>query len=285
MSNTISFSEKSFIQNSFDVNLRVDGRGRNDFRPVEVEVGVVAQAHGSAKLVLGNTTVIVGVKIDVGTPDADFPDQGFVKVQVSCSACASPQYQGRFGEEANIELSKELERVLAPKSQKQGGGIDLSQLSIVKGQSCWIVYVDGLVLNDDGNLLDALSMAARCALATTMIPKVDIISGTGGQPDEYEVDEDPDACTTIDVSNVPIIITLSQVGKECGVDLIAYEEKCVDASIQVAVGSNGKLCGVNMDSTQGLAISDISQMIQVACVICPDIVGQLDNFIIQTMST
>ncbi len=40
-------------------------------------------------------------------------------------------------------------------------GIDLQQLSIIKGKACWTVFVDALVLNDDGNVLDALSYAAK----------------------------------------------------------------------------------------------------------------------------
>jgi hypothetical protein len=42
-------------------------------------------------------------------------------------------------------------------------GVDLQQLSIIKGKACWTVFVDALVLNDDGNVLDALSYAARWA--------------------------------------------------------------------------------------------------------------------------
>ncbi len=53
-----------------------------------------------------------------------------------------------------------------------GGGVDLSQLSIVAGKTCWVLYVDALVLNIDGNVLDALSLAAKAALADTRIPKV-----------------------------------------------------------------------------------------------------------------
>jgi exosome complex RNA-binding protein Rrp42 (RNase PH superfamily) len=35
-----------------------------------------------------------------------------------------------------------------------------------------VVYVDALVLNDGGNVMDALSIAARAALALTRVYKV-----------------------------------------------------------------------------------------------------------------
>lgn len=60
-----------------------------------------------------------------------------------------------------------------------GGGLDLTQLSIVSGKTCWVLYVDALVLNMDGNVLDALSLAAKAALADTRVPKVWLGVGDG----------------------------------------------------------------------------------------------------------
>jgi ribonuclease PH len=42
---------------------RADGRACADFRPMEFELGIIAQAHGSARLHLGATDVIVAVKV------------------------------------------------------------------------------------------------------------------------------------------------------------------------------------------------------------------------------
>ena len=42
-----------------------------------------------------------------------------------------------------------------------GAGIDLSSLSIVEGKICWDLYIDGLVVSSDGNLLDALGAAIK----------------------------------------------------------------------------------------------------------------------------
>lgn len=42
-----------------------------------------------------------------------------------------------------------------------GAGIDLSSLSIVEGKICWDLYIDGLVVSCDGNLLDALGAAIK----------------------------------------------------------------------------------------------------------------------------
>jgi len=42
-----------------------------------------------------------------------------------------------------------------------GCAIDLTALKIVSGKRCWVLQLDGLVLSDDGNLLDALSIATK----------------------------------------------------------------------------------------------------------------------------
>lgn len=45
-----------------------------------------------------------------------------------------------------------------------GAGIDLSSLIIVEGKICWDLYIDGLVVSSDGNLLDALGAAIKVHL-------------------------------------------------------------------------------------------------------------------------
>lgn len=42
-----------------------------------------------------------------------------------------------------------------------GAGIDLSSLVVVEGKICWDLYIDGLVVSSDGNLLDALGAAIK----------------------------------------------------------------------------------------------------------------------------
>ena len=42
-----------------------------------------------------------------------------------------------------------------------GAAIDLSSLIVVEGKVCWDLYIDGLVVSSDGNLLDALAAAIK----------------------------------------------------------------------------------------------------------------------------
>ena len=45
-----------------------------------------------------------------------------------------------------------------------GAAIDLSSLIVVEGKVCWDLYIDGLVVSSDGNLLDALAAAIKVSV-------------------------------------------------------------------------------------------------------------------------
>jgi exosome complex RNA-binding protein Rrp42 (RNase PH superfamily) len=45
-----------------------------------------------------------------------------------------------------------------------GAAIDLSSLIVVDGKVCWDLYIDGLVISSDGNLLDTLASAIKVIL-------------------------------------------------------------------------------------------------------------------------
>ena len=55
---------------------RADGRDFDQRREIVVEPGIISKAEGSAKVTLGDTQVIVGVKPSIGEPFADTPDVG-----------------------------------------------------------------------------------------------------------------------------------------------------------------------------------------------------------------
>ena len=59
----ISAGEVQWITAAVYFTCRNDGRQREDFRELSVQLGVIAQATGSARVRLGETDVIVGVKV------------------------------------------------------------------------------------------------------------------------------------------------------------------------------------------------------------------------------
>jgi len=231
----LSESEKTYILHSVEANFRCDGRKRNELRPVVLETGVVSHASGSAHLRLANTDILVGVKAELEAPLPGALNQGRLEFFVDCSANATPAFEGRGGE----ALATSISRLLA-RSYSSTEALDLSKLCVLAGASCWVLYVDVLVLEMGGNLCDAVSLAVKAALASTRLPVVRVTAVDGGEP-EIEVDDDPGAFGRLDVTGAPLLVTLSRIGNHCIVDSSPEEESCSSTSLVVAVTPDGSI--------------------------------------------
>ncbi|KAG5181267.1 ribosomal protein S5 domain 2-type protein [Tribonema minus] len=172
-----------------------DGRGWLDYRSISVQGEVLPQANGSARITIahGGTEVLAAVKIETGVPSADAPHEGRVEVCVECSNSLFPTFDDRSGGDVNAALSLMLARTVV-----ESGALDLKSLCIIPGRFCWIVYLDVLVLQADGNLLDAASFAAYVAFNTALVPRTTVISGEGaGVEDDFEIDGDLNTATRL----------------------------------------------------------------------------------------
>eukprot|EP00879_Flechtneria_rotunda_P014709 GHRR01015370.1.p1 GENE.GHRR01015370.1~~GHRR01015370.1.p1 ORF type:complete len:284 (+),score=64.02 GHRR01015370.1:281-1132(+) len=274
----ISVGEKVYLVQGTEQDFRIDGRSRKQYRPLEFEPNIIAQADGSARLHLGATDVLVGVKVELGAPDSSTPSQGHLQVSVECSSCASPEFKGRGGEDWGIELAQALEASLVG-SPAAGAGLDLKALCLVPGKTCWIVYVDALVLNDGGNVLDALSIASRAALGLTRVYKVEVSMNDEDEP-EIELTGER-VGSPLDISNVPVIVSVSQVGNQSVVDLCAEEEPCAGASLRVAVNSQARIVGITKAGSSGLdpALLQVGAEAQDAC-FGPDILWRCSAYLL-----
>ena len=65
---------KNHILKSLGEGLRFDGRKPDEFRHISLESGITKNAEGSARVRMGDTDVIVGVKLSVETPYPDTPE-------------------------------------------------------------------------------------------------------------------------------------------------------------------------------------------------------------------
>lgn len=73
----------------YQIDLRNDGRKRNDYRPMELETDIVTHASGSARLRLANTDVLVGVKAEIDVPFSESPKAGKIEFFVDWSVNVS----------------------------------------------------------------------------------------------------------------------------------------------------------------------------------------------------
>lgn len=107
---------------------------------MELETGIVSHASGSARLRLANTDILVGIKTEIDAPIPEKFDEGKIEFFIDCSANATPEFEGRGGEEFAMEIANTLH-----KAYQSGQALNLKKLCILPRQQCWKLYVDILV--------------------------------------------------------------------------------------------------------------------------------------------
>ncbi|CAN1300259.1 Exosome complex exonuclease RRP42 [Linum perenne] len=272
----LSAGEQHFIKGGIDHNIRCDGRKRDSYRPIFVETGVIPQANGSARIRMGATEVIASVKAELGRPSALHPDKGKVAIFVDCSPVAEPTFEGRGGEELSAELSVTLQGCLLGGTSGAGAGIDLKSLIVAEGKICWDLYIDGLVISSDGNLLDSLGAAIKASLANTAIPRVNVSAGAAGD-EQPEVDISDEEFLQFDTSAVPVIITLTKIGRHYIVDATSEEESQMSSAVSISINRKGHICGLTKRGGAGLDPSVISDMVSVAQHLSEQLIIKLDS--------
>ncbi|KAI7863722.1 ribosomal protein S5 domain 2-type protein [Spinellus fusiger] len=273
----ISPAEKSYIEQGVENDCRSDGRGRLEYRHLVLETGLLSQTSGSARCRLGDSDVLVGIKVEIGECEQDQPHQGRIVCNVECSPSASQQFEGRGADDLNNALTLSLDRLLnGPQS-----GIDLAKLCIIPGQQCWVIYVDAMVMDCAGNLLDCIVMTTRAALFNTRIPKTEI-QDLGEGEFEFEVMDDvEDAEPVVGWEQLPLAVTLYKIGERYILDPTILEELCSQVTLTVGVNKTGQVCGVQKGGFGSIDPSLMTEMIQTATTMAGSLIQQLDTKLIE----
>lgn len=234
---------------------RIDGRAFDAYRDVKIDIGIISSAEGSARVKLGDTEIIAGIKMEIGTPYPDSPAAGVLTCSAELVRLASPEFErGPPGEEA-IELARVVDRAI-----RESKCIDFEKLCIKQGEAVWMLYVDMDVLNDDGNLIDAACLAAVAALASTRMPKLVVESEKYNI--DYSVHESP-----LPMTGIPISTTFAKIGDAIIADPNLAEIKAMGARLTVGtIDKDGgiKLCSMQKGGERGLRLEEVEKIIDLA---------------------
>jgi len=244
MSNVIPTLKKDYIYNLMVKGKRLDGRGFEDFRDIKLETNVIVKAEGSAKVTLGKTQVLVGVKLQTGTPFPDSQDEGVIITNLELNPIASPSFEPGPPREEAIEMARVVDRGI-----RESGAIDIKKLCITEGESVWIAFIDIHVLNDDGNIIDASCLAAIGALMTTMVPNE--MAGIG---------ED----VPLAMKEMPVGVTLAKIGGKLMVDPGRDEESVCETKLTVVSSSDGSVNGMQKMGPAPLTEEELLEAIELA---------------------
>ncbi|HKZ93825.1 MAG TPA: exosome complex protein Rrp42 [Candidatus Bathyarchaeia archaeon] len=209
---------------------RLDGREPNDYREVQIESGLIERAEGSARVRLGKTEVLVGVKIETGEPFPDTPNQGVMTVNAELVPLASPTFEPGPPDERSIELARVVDRGI-----RESKAIPTEDLVIEAGEKVFVVFIDVYVLNHDGNLIDASALAALAALLNTKMFNYEVKEGEVKIKPGYK---------PLPIKNHPIAVTFAKINDKLVVDPWLEEEQVMDARLTMTVEKDGKICAI-----------------------------------------
>lgn len=227
---------------------RVDGRGLLDSRPITVLRKAAKKAEGSAMVTLGDTQVLVGVKLSTGEPYPDTPDEGVLVVNAELVPVASPDFMPGPPNENAVELARVVDRGI-----RESKSIDTKKLCITPKEKVWMVNTDIHVMNDGGNLIDAAALAAVISLRDCNIPSID---------KEGETDYGK-STGKISFEGIPITTTIAKIDGSLVVDPTLEEEKVSECRLTVTVMGD-KICALQKGGSGGFFPEEVEQMIGIA---------------------
>ena len=234
--------KKDHIHKLLAKGKRVDGRAWDEFRPISIQTNFSETAEGSARVKLGNTDVLVGVKMTTGTPFDDTPNRGVLSTNAELIPMGSPTFEAGPPDENSIELARVVDRGI-----RESQMIDLEALCIEPKKEVWMVFTDIYVLDYDGNLFDAAFIGAMAALRSAIVPAKSHEKG-----DDYP----------LPVRHFPISVTAVQIENSILVDPTLDEEKVSAARLTVTTDENGDLRAMQKGGQGALTMDQIYKVIE-----------------------
>ena len=135
---------------------------------------------------------------------------------------------------------------------------------MIPGEQCWILYVDIVVLECGGNLMDTVSIGVKAALHDAKVPRVRVKIDAETETKEVELSDDPHDCLTLDVTHVPLLVTTCKIGHGHVIDATREEEACSLARVVMGVRQDGTLCHVRKAGRGALDPKSVTEMASAA---------------------
>jgi exosome complex component RRP42 len=250
-SSIIAKVEHKTLTDLIERDKRLDDRSFTEYRNIKLETGLIEKANGSAFIELGNTKVLVGIKVTLEEPFSDTPDKGKLTVTAELVPVASPLFEPGPPNENAIELARIVDRGI-----RESEAIDLHELCLLPGKQVIVIFIDIYVLDNDGNLIDASAIASLAALLTTKIPKYVV--------KKNEQIETKDKMVPLNVVNHPITITTAKIGNSLIFDPTYMEEQLIDSRLTMTIDNNNNICATQKGGLGALSISEIKSVLHEA---------------------
>ena len=239
------------ITNLVTNDKREDGRELNEYRDISIETDVISKAEGSARVKIGGTQVIVGIKPQLGSPFPDTPDLGVLMTNCEMLPMADPNFEPGPPSDDSIELARVVDRGI-----RESELVELDKLCIEEGKHVWMLFIDLHIIDNCGNLFDACELAVMAALKSTKLPAASIV--------DEEVVLSEDETFDLPINNELALCTFVKIGDKMVLDPTLDEERVASARLNVGVTKDGRICSMQKGGSQPLNKDELLKAVNVA---------------------
>lgn len=238
--------KRESVTRLLEKNERLDGRALDEYRRIEVHTKVFENSEGSAHVRIGKTQVLGAVKFGIAAPFADKPDEGVFSVGAELAPLGSFMFEPGPPSPSSIELARVTDRGI-----RSAEIIDTKSFFLEAGKAL-ALYLDIYVIDNDGNLFDAASLAGMAALLNTKMPKVEegkIIAG------EY--------AGQLPVTKKAVSCTFAKIGEKFLLDPSLDEMRGMDTRLTVSTLPDC-VCAMQKGEWGALKEKEIVQLIELS---------------------
>jgi exosome complex component RRP42 len=252
---------------------RVDERSFDSPREINIKTDLIPNANGSSYVELGKTKVLAGIKVEPGTPFPDTPQEGNLIVSVEFLPHASPVFEPGPPDERAVELARIIDRSL-----RDVRAIDLSKMVITPGRKVWNIFIDIYVVDYDGNMIDASSIATMLALLTAKIPKVSTTE-TGEIIISEEKSENIPVKKKVVTATIAKITDENTGNKYYIADPSLEEEMIADTLVTIAFSEDGLITGIQKSGLSSIYSDDIPKILNMSRKLAEKYLAKINEYI------
>ncbi len=245
----ISEIKRDYVENLLSRGKRIDGRKPHEIRDITIIENPIGMAEGSARVKLGDTDVIAGIKIILGDPYPDSKDKGVITTTAELVPLASPQFETGPPSPRAIEVARVVDRGI-----RESETITLKALKVPNEDKVFIVFMDIYPLDMDGNLIDAATIAVMTALRNATVPAAKLTENL-----EHPMEDFP-----LPVTHLPIAITGVKVGDNLILDPTQDEEDIAGARLTVTTDENGDIRAMQKGNIGRMTQKEIDTVVELS---------------------
>jgi exosome complex component RRP43 len=248
--------------------VRSDGRSPAAARRATLTMGSLSSAVGSAMVKLGRTTAVAGLSATLVEPPAVDPAVGSIAVNVQVLSMAGPG--GKSGAERGADAACLAEFI----RENVVRHVDCPSLC-EEGVLVWALSLTVYCVDHDGNVEDAMLLAATAALRDARLPDVrlvddlpdgdaDCIGGVGVAEEKVLAVVSGERTTSLLLNDYCLAVSFVLFDEHLLLDPTREEEAVADARITLVLRPSGELRAVHKPGGAPISVTSIGKCLELA---------------------